>query len=440
MRKLVLASALVLITAAASYGLDLAGMDPAVKPGDDFFAYANGKWVAATTIPPDRSSWGVFATLAEKADKRTADLIRGTKEQKVADYYAAYMDEKTIEAKGLHPIDHELAAIRAIGDKVALARYAGSHLRADVDPLNATNFYTDRLFGLFVSPDFDKPSINTAYLLQGGIGMPDRDYYLGTDEHTKATQAKYRDHIVAVLKLAGIADAANRAARIYALEHRIAEAHVSRTDSMDVHKANNRWARTDFASKAPGLDWPALFGAAGLNGQHDFLVWHPSGTIGVAKLAGSEPLDVWKDYLLFHAIDRASPLLPKAFVDENFRFYGTALSGATELRARWKRAVTATNLALGDAHPSRLPSVEVEGNAQADVDIVVWTGHIRLTPEIEHRVRTKSGLKQPASGRIHLRAHGAKLRVVGHRPLYHLVDRDRRGGRRRLGERDPPAG
>ena len=120
----------------------------------------------------------------------------------------------TIEAKGLHPIDHELAAIRAIGDKVALARYAGSHLRADVDPLNATNFYTDRLFGLFVSPDFDKPSVNTAYLLQGGLGMPDRDYYLGTDEHAKATQAKYRDHIEAVLKLAGISDQKNRAARI----------------------------------------------------------------------------------------------------------------------------------------------------------------------------------------------------------------------------------
>jgi putative endopeptidase len=349
MRKLLLASAFVLLTAAASFGLDLAGMDPGVKPGDDFFAYANGKWVAATTIPADRSSWGVFATLAEKADKRTADLIRGTKEQKIADYYAAYMDEKAIEAKGLHPLDHELAEIRTIADRVALARYAGSHLRADVDPLNATNFYTDRLFGLFVSPDFEKPSINTAYLLQGGLGMPDRDYYLGTDEHAKATQAKYRAHIVAVLKLAGIDDAANRAARIYALEHRIAEAHVSRTDSMDVHKANNRWARADFASKAPGLDWPAFFAAAGLNGQHDFFVWHPSGTIGIAKLAGSEPLDVWKDYLLFHAVDRASPLLPKAFVDENFRFYGTALSGATELRARWKRAVTATNAALGDA-------------------------------------------------------------------------------------------
>jgi putative endopeptidase len=178
--------------------------------------------------------------------------------------------------------------------------------------------------------------------------MPDRDYYLGSDERAKATQAKYLEHIEAVLKLAGIDDAKNRAARIYALEHRIAETHVSRTDSMDVLKANNRWARADFASKAPGLDWAAFFDAAGLAAQHDLFVWHPSGVIGESKLAGAEPLDVWKDYLLFHAVDHAAPLLPKAFVDENFRFYGTALSGAKELRARWKRAVAATNGALGD--------------------------------------------------------------------------------------------
>src|SRR5437879_5475952 len=138
MRKLLLASALVLLAAAspAPHGLDVGGMDRNIKPGDDFFGFANGKWAVATAIPADRSSWGVFATLAEKADKRTADLIRETKVKKIAEYYAAYMDEATIEKKGLHPLDHELATIRAIDDKAALARYAGSTLRADVDPLN----------------------------------------------------------------------------------------------------------------------------------------------------------------------------------------------------------------------------------------------------------------------------------------------------------------
>jgi putative endopeptidase len=349
MRKLALASALVLLGAATPpHGLDLAGMDRHVKPGDDFFDFANGKWVAETTIPADRSSWGVFATLAEKADKRTADLIRGTKNKKIADYYAAYMDEAAIEKKGLHPLDAELTTIRGIKTKADIARIAGSQLRADVDPLNNTNFYTTRLFGLFVSPDFDNPSVNTAYLLQGGLGMPDRDYYLGTDERSKATQAKYRQHIEAVLKLAGIGDAKGRADRIYELEHRIAETHVSRTDSLDVHKAHNRWTRAQFATKAPGLDWNAFFAAAGLAAQRDLFVWHPSAVTGMARLVEREPLDLWRDYLLFRAVDRDAPLLPKAFVDENFRFYGTALSGATELRARWKRAVSATNAALGD--------------------------------------------------------------------------------------------
>ena len=323
-------------------------MDPHVRPGDDFFDYANGKWVAATTIPPDRSSVGVFSVIAEMVDKRTADLIRDTKEKKIADYYAAYMDEKSIERKGLHPLDAELASIRAIHDKASFARVIGGQLRADVDPLNASNLHTDRLFGLWVSPDFAAPEVNAGYILQGGLGMPDRDYYLGTDEHAKATQAKYREHIEAVLKLAGIGGAAAQATKIYDLEHRIAEVHASVTDSEDVHKANNRWMRGDFAEHAPGLDWPAFFDAAKLSGQRSFFVWQPGAVKGISALTASEPLDLWKDYLVFRAIDRASPLLPKAFVDENFRFYGTTLSGATQLRARWKRAVAATNGALGD--------------------------------------------------------------------------------------------
>src|SRR5437868_1080412 len=275
MRKLLLASALFFFAAATpQHGLDVAGMDRSVKPGNDFFDFANGKWVAETTIPPDRSNWGVFATLAEKADKRTADLIRETKNRKIADYYAAYMDEAAIEKKALHPLDGELAAINALTSKTALARIAGSQLRTDVDPLNATNFFTNRLLGLWVSPDFDNPPTKTAYLLQGGLGMPDRDYYPGTDEHAKATQAKYPQHSKAVRKLAGVNDAKNRANRIYELEHRINQSHVSRTDSLDVHKAHNRWKRTDFARKAPGLDWAAFFDAAGLGAQRDLFVWH----------------------------------------------------------------------------------------------------------------------------------------------------------------------
>ncbi|MCA1817586.1 MAG: M13 family metallopeptidase [Acidobacteria bacterium] len=343
---------------AQSHGLDLAAMDTSVRPGEDFFRYANGKWLDSTPIPPDRSSVGVFQILDEEANRRTNDLIRnaasqrapaGSELRKIADFYQAYMDERGIERKGLTPINPELARIRAIRNKTALARVLGSQLRADVDALNNTNFYTDRILGLWVSPDFNRPERNVGYLLQGGLGMPDRDNYLNTDADSTRLQGKYRAHIASVLNLAGVADSAGKAARIYDLEHKIAEAHVSRTDSVDVNKANNPWRLREFPTRAPGLDWASFFAAAGLSAQPMIMVWHPSGVTGIAALAGSQPLDVWKDYLVFHAVDRASGLLPKRFADERFSFYGTALSGTTQQRAREKRAVNATSDALGDA-------------------------------------------------------------------------------------------
>ncbi len=341
-----------------SHSLDLAAMDRSIKPGDDFYGYANGTWAKNTPIPPDRSSFGVFTILEEKANKRTSDLIQeadkakapaGSEVRMIGDYYAGFMDAKAIEARGLKSIQPELDQIAAIGDKPSLALVLGSELRADVDALNNTNFHTDRLFGLWVSPDFDRPDQNAAYLLQGGLGMPDRENYLGKDPQDVTLQTKYREHIAAILTLAHISDAAGRAERIYDLEHKIAEAHVSRVDSEDVHKANNRWALAEFSSKAPGLDWADYFKGADLSNQPAIMVWQPSAVTGIAALAGSEPLPVWKDYLTFHAIDRTAGLLPKAFADENFKFYGTTLFGAPQQRARWKRAVNATNGALGDA-------------------------------------------------------------------------------------------
>jgi len=341
-----------------SHGLDLAGMDKSVTPGDNFFAYANGTWIKKTEIPPDRSTYGVFSILDEKANKRTSDLIQNADKEKAAagsetrmigDYYAAFMNEKAIEARGLKSIQPELDAIAAISSKSSLAHFMGSQLRADVDALNATNFHTDRLFGLWVSPDFNNPDKNIGYLLQGGLALPDRENYLSKEAHDVAIQDKYRQHIAAVLKLANIADAQTRAVHIYDLERKIAEAHVSRVDSEDVHKANNRWPLGEFAAKAPGLDWADYFKGADLSGQPALMVWQPSAVTGIAALTASEPLPVWKDYLTYHVIDRSSGLLPKAFADANFKFYGTTLFGAPQQRPRWKRAVNATGGALGDA-------------------------------------------------------------------------------------------
>jgi putative endopeptidase len=344
--------------AQVAHVIDVAGMDRSVDPGDDFYAYANGGWMKATEIPPDRSSFGTFAILEETVDRRTADLIRaagkskgaaGTDAARVGAYYDAYMDENAIEGKGLSPLKGELDAIAAISDRKGLARVLGAGLRADVDALNNTKFHTDRLFGLWAAPDFADPERNVAYIMQGGLGMPDRDYYLNTGEKDVALQGKYRAHLAALLKLAGISDEEAKAGRVYDFERRIAEKHGTRTDSVDVLKANNPWKLSEFPAKAPGLDWDAYFEAAGLAAQPMIMVWQPPGIVGESALAASEPLDRWKEYLTVRAIDRASELLPKAFADEYFRFYGTAMTGATEQRPRWKRAVKATSAAVGES-------------------------------------------------------------------------------------------
>jgi putative endopeptidase len=336
-------------------GLDLAGIDKSIDPGDNFFGYANGGWIKATKIPEDHASYGVFTMLGEEADQRTAELIKeagksvkNPEARKVGDFYDAYMDETAIEARSLNPLKPELERINAIADKGALARLLGSELRADVDPLNNTNFYTERLFGIWVSQDLNDPIHYVTYLLQGGLGLPDRDMYLSTDAHGLEIQEKYRAYIATILKLAQVPDADAKAARIYALERMIANAHASRTEAEDVNKANNPWRRQDFSTKAPGLDWPAYFKAAGLSNQPTIIVWQPGGVTGISALVGNQPLEVWKDYLTFHALNQAGPL-PKAFDVESFKFYGTVLSGVPQQRERSKRGVSITNAALGDA-------------------------------------------------------------------------------------------
>jgi predicted metalloendopeptidase len=337
--------------------IDVAGMDRSVNPGDDFFRYANGTWEKTTAIPADRSMWGIGSELAEGANAHTRVLLEETArggsgsadERKAADYFAAYMDEAAIERRGLDGLKPELDRIAAIADRRGLADLLGRQLRADVDPLNATNFYTDRLFGLFVAQDFNEPSRNTAYLLQGGLGMPDREYYLAQDVHMTENRARYRAHVAAVLQIAGVHDAAPLAGRILELETKIARAHWSREMSSDVEQANNPWKRADFEVKAKGLDWQTFFAAAGLDAQPAFVVWQPAAIAGESALVASEPLDTWKVYLQYHVLNHWSNLLPKAFAQERFEFYGKVLSGTPQMPDRWKRAIASTNAAMGDA-------------------------------------------------------------------------------------------
>ena len=335
-------------------GIDIAGMDRTIDPGNDFFGFANGGWMKKTEIPADRTSFGTFDAIFDIVSKRTAEIIKDAGKSKtpeakmVADYYRAYLDEAGIDSSGLNPLKADLAWIAAIKNKTQLSQVLGSQLRADVDPLNATNFYTDRLFGLFISADFNNPKKNVPYMLQGGLGLPDRDNYVNTDAANTALQAKYKTHIATILKLANVADADAKAARIYGLEHKIAENHATREESSDVHKANNPWKLSDFASNAPGIDWTTYFKAAGLAGQPMIMAWHPKAITGISALVASQPIDVWKEYLTFRVIDRASGLLPKAFADESFNFYRKTLFGVPQQRARDQRAINATSGALGD--------------------------------------------------------------------------------------------
>ena len=338
-------------------GVDLSAIDKSVVPGDDFYSYANGNWIKRTEIPADQSRWGSFNILNLEAQTRTRGLIEnaikagapGSEARKVGDFYASFMDEAGIEAKGIAPLKDQLGAIAAIGDKKALARALGEALRADVDPLNNTNFQTENLFGIWVAPGFTDSEHYTPYLLQGGLGIPSRDYYLSDNAKMKAVQAAYRSYVATLLKLAGIADGEKKAAAIFDLETRIAKAQASIVDSQDVVKANNPWARADFTRKAPGLDWDQFFQGADLMQGKSFIVWQPAAFTGLSKLVADMPLDTWKAWLAFHRVNHFSPELPKAFVDARFDFYGKALSGTPKQQDRWKRAVNLTNDALGDA-------------------------------------------------------------------------------------------
>jgi predicted metalloendopeptidase len=342
--------------ATAGHEIDRDAMDTAVAPGDDFFRYANGGWLKKTEIPPDRSTYGIWTVLFDRAQQRTRELLEhaaaagsaGTDERKVGDYYATYMDEASIEKKGLDPLRARLREIAALGDKRALAGWIGRDLRADVDPLNMTNFHTSRLFGVWITEDLNNPARNVPYLLQGGLGLPDRDYYVEKGERMDAIRSAYRSHISKILELAGIDRPTDRAAGIFNLESRLAAVHATRTESVDVQKANNPWALAEFARRAPGMDWPSLLAAARLDKAPAVVVWHPHAVAGIASTVNTVAIDVWRDYLTFHAIDRDAALLPKAFADENFAFYGKVLSGVQEQQDRWKRAVNSTNAALGD--------------------------------------------------------------------------------------------
>ena len=324
-----------------SFGFDEAGMNRTVAPGDDFYAFANGTWEKTTPIPADRSNYGAFAVLDDLSVSRTHTILEDAEKDpnsKIGNLYASFMDEGAIEAKGFDPIKSEIAAIKAINSKSDYARALGRGMRNGIyGPIGAG-----------VSLDEKNPDRPTIRVVQAGLGLPDRDYYLKTDAPIIAARKAYVDYLTQLLNLTGESDAAARATAVVDFETKLAQVHWTRVESRDSDKTYNVWTRADFDKNAPGFDWTAYLTAAGLNGDNHYLASQPSAIAASAKLIADAPLPLLKDYLLVQTIDNAAPWLSRRFVDANFAFHGTTLSGTPQNQVRWKRGVDLVKNAMGD--------------------------------------------------------------------------------------------
>jgi predicted metalloendopeptidase len=386
--------------------VDLQGMDRSVRPGDDFYRYANGGWARTATIPAGQQGFATRDVLNAKVIRRVRELIqaaakapKGADARKVGDYYASFRDEAAIEAKGLTPLAGELAAITAIADKASLSAYLGTTLNSEADGVTGNG---DHVFGVWINQGFEDADHNLPHLWQGGLGMPDRESYLDPSEKAAAQRAQYQGHVAAMLKLAGVPDPQTRAARVLALEVRLAQAHAPDSDGADVFKQNNPWKRADFAAKAPGMDWDAYLRTAGLAGQANFIVWQPSAVIGTSALVASETAEAWKDYLRVHLLDHYADVLPSALAAEHFAFYGRILSGAQQPPDRAEAAIAATNGALSHA-VGRLyvqrdfpPEAKAEAKAMAANLIAAYRGRIANAAWMSPGTRQKALAKLAA--------------------------------------------
>jgi predicted metalloendopeptidase len=326
------------------FGLDLSARKPSVQPGDDFFEYANGTWYDTYSIPDDRSSFGIFTRLDEVSQTRVREIIEqaasshpgpGTPEQKIGDYYASFMDEAAIEANGLTPVRAELERIAAAKSKKDIATLFG-----------APGYQSTFEIGL--GPDLKNPDAYTVGIGQGGLGLPDRDYYLKDDPQLKTIRAKYVEYIAAMFDLAAIPDGKARAQKIMDFETAIAKVSWPIEQRRDVEKNYNPRTMAQVKAYAKGFDWQAFMDAAELGTRKDVIIGELTAVRDIAKLIGTTPLQTLKDYLTFHHLDAYAAYLPKKFDTTRFGFYGVTMRGQPKQRDRWKRGVDAVNGALGE--------------------------------------------------------------------------------------------
>ena len=323
-----------------TYGIDTAGMNTSIAPGNDFFQYANGTWDKNTQIPADKSRYGLFNVLDDLSKERTRTIIEEQSKDpnsRIGAAYESFMNEAAVESKGLTPFEPWLNEVRAIKTKAELTKAYG----------DANEISIDTPYRMFIGQDRKNSDAYALNVIQGGLGMPDRDYYLSTDPKQVETKAKYLQHMTNMLTLAGEPNAAARAKAILDFETKVAKVHWTRADSRDANKTYNKMTLAEAHKFAPGFDFATYLKDSGANVDY-VIVFQPSAFKGEAALLGRTPVSVLRDQLLVRSLDSYASYLPKAFDQEHFAFYGTALSGTPQQEPRWKRAVNFTVGTMGD--------------------------------------------------------------------------------------------
>jgi putative endopeptidase len=359
--KFILALAIGVACPAASMaqprsGIDISAIDPMVRPQEDFWQFANGKWLAATPIPADRAAWNTFLTVYETTQQQLRDVIEGIdprspdggEPRKLADLYGSFMDEARVEAAGLAGLRDRLGRIRALGDKAALPVLFGDLAR----------LWVRIPWGMEVSPDEHDATVYVAHLMQGQLGLPDRDYYLKDESHFQAIRTAYRAHIVRLLSLAGEPAAETGADGIIAIETALARLQWTRVENRDPIKTYNKSEVAALPALLTKDDWPAHFAAAGVNTEiRSLVVAQPSYFAGLGAVLREMPLESWRAYLVYNLLSAYAPYLSAPFLAEDFAFEQQTLRGVPEMQPRWKRAVATVDrlgsFALGRLYVER---------------------------------------------------------------------------------------
>ncbi|WP_106638926.1 M13 family metallopeptidase [Allosphingosinicella vermicomposti] len=362
------------------WGIDTAGMDKSVKPGDDFFGYVNGTWAKTTEIPADRSSFGAFATLRDLSEARVRQLVEGYKlgnpakdgdQAKVAALYQAFMDEAAIEKLGAKPLQPKLKAIRGVKSKDDMAKLMGQSLGR----------VGGSFFGAFVNDDSKNPDYYALYMSQSGLGLGDREMYL--QEKFAPQKTRYQQYVAQMLGLAGWANAEKAAADIVAMETKIAEAHWTRAESRNRDKTYNPMTLAELNTQAPGFPWGTFMAAANVGKADKAIVSQNTAFPKIAKIFADTDLETLKAWQAFQTVDDAAPLLSKAFDQAQFEFRSKFMNGQPEQRERWKRGVGVAEGAMGEAIGRDYVGLYYTAEAKTAMDSLVANVKAAMKTRIE---------------------------------------------------------